>query len=124
MKFLRNFFGYFIASLVINGFWSIIVNKFGIIGGWISAFFLTGTMWFLNHYNDGLIINNEEAVFIDMALGIAFGTFFRDIFRYGIKALAGSMPTFICLSIGAVTAGIVSGIIEKNINKNKRLKLE
>lgn len=68
----------------------------------------------MNHYV-GLIENEEDAAFIDMGLGIAICIVMRDTFVHGVGALISSLPTFIYISIGATTAGIVAGLIEKDM---------
>lgn len=109
-KFVKSTFGFCLSAVVINGCWSIFTDKFGIFGGWISAFIFTGTMWFLNHYI-GLVENKEEAIFIDMGLAIGLASLFRDSIANGINALISSLPTFICMIIGGTLAGVLVGLI-------------
>lgn len=73
-------------------------------------------MWFMNHH-EGLIENEEDAAFIDMGLGVAICIVMRDTLIHGVGELISSLPTFIQISIGATTAGIVAGLIEKDMHK-------
>lgn len=127
MKFLRGMIGFCIAAILLNGLWGIFTNYFGIFGSWIAAFIITGTMWFMNHHL-GLIENEKNDAFIDMALGIGVCSLMKDTFKYGIVGLVSSMPTFVFITIGAVSAGVVAGLIEKDIvkkrNKDKNSKIE
>lgn len=111
-KFFRSTFGFCLSAIVINGFWHIFTDKFGPLGGWLSALIFTGTMWFVNHYM-GLVDNTEEAIFIDMGLAVGLSTLFRDTIVNGINALMSSMPTFIFTIIGGVMAGIVAGLAKR-----------
>lgn len=120
MKFFRGTLGFFLAAIVINSFWGVFTNILGIFGGYISAVILTGLMWFLNHYM-GLIENDEDSAFIDMALGIAISIIVRDSIIHGASSMVSSMPTFVCVTIGAVLGGCVAAVIERNMvrtNKN------
>lgn len=127
MKFLRGMVGFCIAAILINGLWGIFTNYFGVFGGWIVAFVITGTMWFMNHHL-GLIENEKNDAFIDMGLGIAICSLMRDTFKHGVVGLVSSIPTFVFIAIGAVSAGVIAGLIEKNIvkkrNKDKIAKIE
>lgn len=44
MKFLRGMLGFCISGIVISTGWSIFTNSFGIVGGWVATFVLTGSM--------------------------------------------------------------------------------
>lgn len=119
MKFFRGTLGFFLAAIVINSFWSVFTNIFGVLGGYISAFILTGSMWFLNHYI-GLIENDEDSAFIDMALGIAISIVVRDSMIHGVSSVVSSMPTFAWVTIGAVLGGCSAGVIERNLSKSNK----
>jgi hypothetical protein len=110
-KFVKSTFGFCLSAVVINGFWSIFTDKFGVLGGWISALIFTGTMWFVNHYM-GVVENTEEAIFIDMALAVGISSVFRDTIVNGSSALFNSMPTLICMIIGGILAGTLVGLIK------------
>lgn len=114
MKFLKSTLGYFLASIIINGFWGIFTNKFGVLGGYISALCLTGSAWYINHYL-GLIKHDEDSAFIDMALGVAISLVVKGYILNGINSVVSSIPTFLCVAIGAILGGYVSVLIEKSI---------
>lgn len=121
MKFLRNTLGYFLAAIIINGFWGIFTNKFGPLGGYIAAICLTGSAWYINHYL-GIIKNDEDSAFIDMALGVAVSLVVKGYLLNGIQSVINSTPTFICVAIGAVLGGYVSVVIEKAIEERNAKK--
>lgn len=110
--FLRSTLGFCAAGIVLNTAWGIFVNMFGIEGGWISALVLTGTLWYVNHYL-GIVENKGEAVFVDMGLAVGLCSLIRDSLLNGISGFISSMPTFICVLIGGVIAGILGGYLQK-----------
>ena len=122
MRFIRTIFGAFIAAIILNTSWMFFVNHFGLFGGWVAAFVLTGSLWFINHHL-GLIYNGDDAAFIDMGLGIAISTLTRDTLTNGLHTLKMSLPTLMCLAIGATLAGIAAGLIQKrqSINENNNI---
>lgn len=122
MKFLKSTFGYFLAAVIINTFWGFFTNKLGLLGGYFAAFFLTGSMWYVNHYL-GLIKHDEDSAFIDMGLGIAICLVTKGYIFNGINSLISSMPTFICIAVGAAFGGYAAVVIEKNIMKKKIVKV-
>lgn len=121
MKFLRNTFGYFLASIIINGFWGIFTNKFGVFGGYLAALCLTGTAWYINHYL-GLIKHDEDSAFIDMGLGVAICLVTKGYLLSGINSLISSIPTFLLIAIGAILGGYVSVVIENHMIEAKQKK--
>lgn len=118
VRLLKSMLGFLLAAVVSNKLWAVVINQFGIKGGWISALIITGTLWYINHYK-GLINNEEGAAFVDMALGIAIALIARDMFIHGGKAFISSIPTFVLMTIGAVAGGASAGLLEKKIAKKK-----
>lgn len=118
MKFIRGVIGFALAGIVINTLWGVFVNNFGILGGYISALILTGSMWFLNH-SIGLIQNDKDSAFVDMGLGVGICLVVRDMINNGVISITSSVPTFLCVTVGSVLGGIAAGLIEKELNKNK-----
>ena len=114
MSFFKNTFGYFLAAVIINGFWGVFINKFGNFGAYGAAFFLTGSMWYINHYI-GLIKHDKDSAFIDMGLGIAICLVTKGYIINGVNSVISSIPTFICVAIGATLGGYVAVLIEKNV---------
>ena len=121
MKFLKSTFGYFLASIIINGFWGIFTNKFGVFGGYLAALCLTGTAWYINHYL-GLIKHDEDSAFVDMGLGVAICLVTKGYMLNGINSLISSIPTFLLIAIGAISGGYVSVVIENHIIQVKQRK--
>lgn len=117
MKFFKSLLGYFISGVIINGLWNIFINNSGILGAYLAGLILTGTMWFLNHYEGGLIENEEDVVFIDMAFAVAICGLTKDWIIHGVSSIVSSMPTLGYVTIGAVLGGIMSGVLEKGIVK-------
>ncbi|MBC1482773.1 Lin0368 family putative glycerol transporter subunit [Listeria immobilis] len=123
MKFFRGTIGYCIAGMLVMSVWTPLATDYGIFGGYLAAFIIIGPMWFMNHYV-GLIENDEDAAFVDMAVGIGICGIMRDVFIQGGSELVTSLPTIGLVAIGAVLAGIVSAIIEKDMAKKKEAKQE
>lgn len=61
-KFLKSTFGFCLSAFVINGFWHIFTDKFGVLGVWLSAFIIPGTMWILNHGFEKHLIHQTGSV--------------------------------------------------------------
>lgn len=116
MKFIKSTFGYFLAAIIINACWGLFTNKFGILGGYLAAFFLTGSMWYINHYLC-LIKHEDDSAFVDMGLGIAICLFTKGYILNGINSIMSSIPTLICIAIGAMAGGYVAVVIEKSMIK-------
>lgn len=114
MKFIKSTFGYFLASIIINGFWGVFTNEFGVLGGYAAALCLTGSCWYINHYL-GLIKNDDDTAFIDMALGIGLSLVVKGYILNGVNSIVSSMPTFVCVAVGAILGGYVSVLIEKRM---------
>lgn len=119
MKFLRGVIGYCIAGMFVMSVWGPLANNYGIMGGFLAAFIIIGPLWYMNHYV-GLIENDDNAAFVDMAVGIAICGTMRDFFMNGGSALQESLPTLSLVAIGAVTGGVVSALIEKDMLKKNR----
>lgn len=121
MNFIKSTFGYFLASIIINGFWGIFTNKFGPLGGYIAAICLTGSAWYINHYL-GLIKHDEDSAFIDMGLGVAICLVTKGYILNGINSVISSIPTFLCIAFGAILGGYVSVVMERRIEERKSKK--
>ncbi|WP_409300301.1 Lin0368 family putative glycerol transporter subunit [Peribacillus sp. SCS-155] len=116
MGFLRGSIGFCIAGMLVMSVWGAFATSYGIAGGYVAAIIIIGPMWYLNHYV-GLIPNEDDAAFVDMALGIAICGTMRDVFMNGGGALQSSLPTLSLVAIGAVAAGIVGAMIQKDMAK-------
>lgn len=118
MKFFRGMIGFCIAGMIVMSVWTPLAENYGIFGGYLAAFIIIGPMWFMNHYV-GLIENDEDAAFVDMAVGIGICGIMRDVFMQGGGELVSSLPTIGLVAIGAVLAGIVAAAIEKDMAKTR-----
>lgn len=118
MKFLKSTFGYFLAAVIINGCWGFFINRFGVLGGYFAALFLTGSMWYINHHV-GLINHDKDSAFIDMGLGVAVCLVVKGYMINGGDSIISSIPTFVYVVIGAVLGGYVAVVIEKNLIEKK-----
>ncbi|WP_416246422.1 Lin0368 family putative glycerol transporter subunit [Caldibacillus debilis] len=116
MKALRSIIGYAIAGLLVMSIWSEFAGSYGILGGYLAAIIIIGPMWFMNHFL-GLIPQDDDSAWVDMALGIAVAGTMRDTFMKGGSAFVDALPTLGLVALGAIIAGITAGIIEKNMEK-------
>ncbi len=117
MKFFKSLIGFILAGVIFNKLWSIFTQNFGIFGGWIAALVLVGPLWFLNHYI-GLIANDEEHAFLDMAFGVAIANLTYEFLTKGANDFSKSIPTFLCVIIGSILGGIFSSFVEKGKRDN------
>lgn len=113
--FIKSVVGFSSAAIIINKFWSYFPERFGLIGGWLSALILTGTMWYINHYK-GMVSNKKDAAYVDMGLAIGLAIIVRDIINNGFTAAEGSIFTLIYVLIGGIIGGIAGGIFQKKYN--------
>lgn len=111
--FFRSSLGFGISAIILNTVWGIITERFGLKGGWISSFVLTGTLWYFNHYL-GMVENRKESAFIDMGLAVAICSFSRDGLKNGLDGIITSLPTLLCVITGGVIAGVIAGYIKKH----------
>ncbi|MBM5707898.1 Lin0368 family putative glycerol transporter subunit [Listeria innocua] len=123
MKFFRGMIGFCIAGMIVMSVWTPLAENYGIFGGYLAAFIIIGPMWFMNHHV-GLIENDEDAAFVDMAVGIGICGIMRDVFMRGGGELVSSLPTIGLVAIGAVLAGIVAAAIEKDMARKHEAKQE
>ncbi|OPJ65457.1 Lin0368 family putative glycerol transporter subunit [Clostridium chromiireducens] len=123
MRFLRNTFGYFLAATVINGLWGIFLDEFGLFGTYGAAFFLTGSMWCVNHYI-GLIKHDNDSAFVDMGLGVAIGLIAKNYMVNGSESLINSVPTLLYVVIGAALGGYMAVLMEKHIMEKGTIEIK
>lgn len=112
MKFFKSIIGFILAGVLFNKLWIIFTEKFGISGGWIAALVLVAPLWFLNHYI-GLIENDKEHAFLDMAFGVAVANLTYELLTKGVSNFSKSIPTFLCVIIGSILGGLFSALVEK-----------
>lgn len=118
MNFLKSTFLYTITALIVMIFWGKFVGRFGLIGSFLSACFLIGPLWYVNHFKN-FITHKKDEIFIDMGLAIAFGSFIKSFSNhessYGIIY---SIMTLIILWLGACLGVIIAIIFENILLKN------
>ncbi|GAB6099944.1 hypothetical protein JCM16358_18230 [Halanaerocella petrolearia] len=125
MKTFRAIIASCMTGVLVVSVWGKLVANYGMLGGWLAGLIIIGPMWFLNHYL-GLIANDDDAVFIDMALGIAVASASKDIFlTEDFSTVIESLPTFLLVVTGGILGGLVAGLVEKSKsqenNKNSYL---
>lgn len=119
MRFLRSTLGYMIAGMIVMSVWGWLAGSYGMLGGFVGAILIIGPMWYMNHYV-GLIQNDDDAAFVDMALGIAVTGVMRDVFSAGSNAGAvfvDTLPTLGLVVLGGIIGGVVAALIEKDMAK-------
>lgn len=116
--------GGFILAFLVSMCWGPLVEKFGPAGGWMAAGFIIGTVWLVNHglpgngilgitanakiIPSGLIVQGDNAPWVDMAWAAAIGTFANGIYNGG--KLSKSLPTLIAVILGGIVGGVILGI--------------
>jgi len=125
MKFIRSVVGFTIAGMIVMSVWGDWVGRYGNLGGWFAALAIIAPMWFLNHYI-GLIDNDADHAFVDMAWGIAWTGTLRDTWTpilkgegvgAGLDAFVSALPTIACLAAGAALAAIAINAFNKKATK-------
>ncbi len=90
--------------IMIRLVWGGLVDDFGPIGGFLSAAFVVGTVWTINHGIDvGLIY--QTGAWVDMAVAAGVGVLTADVI--GGNSLAKATPKI----LAAITGGIIAGLI-------------
>jgi hypothetical protein len=109
MKHLGTILGTAIAGMFVMSVWGALVGAYGLVGGWFAAFSIIGPMWFLNHY---VGIHNNDAAWVDMALGIGVAGTMRGVFENGIQVGIDALPTLGVVIAGGIVGGIVAQKLE------------
>lgn len=110
-RFFGTFFGQAIAGAWVFGIWPLLWQTYGVFGGWLAAFVIIGTMWYLNHYV-GLTYNPPGAAPVDMAVGIGVAGTVSSIVGDG-ASFSSSLPTLLFVAIGAILGGIVGNLLDQ-----------
>jgi hypothetical protein len=104
-KHISTFIGGAIVGSLSFGIWPEMWKSYGIMGGFLTATLVIGTMWYMNHWL-GVMENATGKLWVDqgfpiMGAGIAWGLvrFYPDAKFYHI------LPTLICCVIGGLLAG-------------------
>jgi len=105
-KYLSTFCGAAICGGFAFAIWPEMWKTYGIVGGFLAAFFVISLMWYMNHYN-GIIYNPEGKVWLDQGwcIGAAGVTWGIVRFQGNISAVFSAIPTLICCLIGGFLAG-------------------
>lgn len=97
--------GAFLFPLIIRLLWGRLVNRFGAIGGFLSAIIIVGTIWIINHGMNNHLIQQSGTGWIDMAWAAAVGIFIASV-------IAGGKIKKSLLNIcAAIIGGIIGGFI-------------
>ena len=99
------------------GVWPEMWKTYGIMGGFLTATFVIGISWYMNHWL-GVIDNPEGTLWVDQGLpifgaGVAWGIVrfwpldpAADGLAYCLGALAKIWPTLVCCVVGGALAKI------------------
>lgn len=124
MKMLKTFLGCFLTGLIVQSAWGALVKSYGLIGGWFAAFIIISPMWFLNHYL-GLIENEKDGAWIDMAAGIAIAGMARDLFKsHSITPMFKALPVLCAVIVGGIVGGYLAVIIRREMENNVKMEEE
>lgn len=120
MKHLRNTLGFLIAGVLVMSIWDGYVNPYGIAGGYAGAIIIIGPLWYLNH-KLGLIHQDPDVAFVDMALGIGIAGLARDYFlAQDFSVIVDAVPTLLYVILGGVIGGVVAAYIERDMEIDKK----
>lgn len=70
---LLTIIGSFVFTFLVLTLWGRLVNSVGLVGGYIAALMIPGTMWILNHGIKNHFIYQTGSVWIDMAWAVGIG---------------------------------------------------
>lgn len=104
-EYLLTILGSFGFTLIVILYWGKLVDKIGVMGGFMAAMFIPGTMWMINHGLDRHLIIQSGNVWIDMADSVGVGVFISSVIQGGNIKKAN---TTLC---AAVTAAVFGGFI-------------
>lgn len=113
MKYLVKIIGYMIPAMLAMSVWDILVEDWGVIGGVLAALLIIFPTWSINHYLD-LTGNLDTQAFVDQGLAIFVAGQARDAYlNGGFQVNIEAIPTILIVFVGAATAGLVTGLMEK-----------
>lgn len=118
MRQLGSFIGGAIAGMLVFGIWPQMWGTYGIFGGWVAGFFIISICWFVNHYV-GIIDNQPDAAFVDMACGVATAGTVWLMVKNGLP-LGPAIPTIMLALIGGSIGGLTAGAITKSMNEAQK----
>ena len=123
MRHLGTFIGSATVGALSFGVWPEMWKSYGIMGGFLTATFVIGICWFMNHYL-GVIENRPGTLWVDQGLpifgaGVAWG-----VVRfwpadggaaYLLGAIAKIWPTLLFCAIGGILAGVAAHFAKKSV---------
>lgn len=100
---IATFVGAAMFPFLIRMLWGRFVEKFGEIGGFLSALFIVGVMWAVNH---GFGMIHQTGAWVDMGLAAGVGLLVCSLMR-GAKWDEHTTRNVVSAIIGGILAGIV-----------------
>lgn len=118
-KHLGTVIGTAIVGALVFTVWDKLVEQYGLGAGWFAALWIIGLGWFVNHAI-GVTYNTEEAVWIDMALGIGVTGIIKGILLG--KSFAAAVPTLLWVVFGGALGGLFAFWVEESLGENYELE--
>lgn len=103
--------GGFILPFAIIQVWGRLVNRWKVVGGFLSAFLIVGPIWLMNHGITFSLIHQTGGAFVDMGLATGVG-----IFVYGLLGGKSFQKSLYLLS-AALRGGLIAGILLYLVSK-------
>ena len=111
-KHLSTFVGSAIVGALAFGIWPEMWKSYGIMGGFLTATVVIGTMWYMNHHL-GIIRNPAGTLWIDQGLPIAAaGTAWAVVRFYPNAHMSQAIPTAVCCIIGGCLGGWIAHVVQ------------
>lgn len=100
---IATFVGAAMFPFIIRMIWGRFVEKFGEIGGFLSALFIVGVMWAVNH---GIPLFHQTGAWVDMGLAAGVGLLTASLLT-GAKWDEHTTRNVICAIVGGILAGLI-----------------
>ena len=105
---MKRHLGTFIGGMVVGslsfGVWPEMWKSYGIMGGFLTATFVIGLAWFMNHYI-GVIDNPPDGLWVDQGL---------PIFGAGVSwGIVRFWPALVFCLIGGALAGVAAHVVKQ-----------
>lgn len=104
------FLGGLIFALLLQLIWDKLVEKLGILGGFLSAMLIPGSMWIINHGMNNHLIMQSNSIWIDMSWAAAIGGV--TVTKLTGKSIKESIPNIFAAIIGGILAGFIIIILK------------
>lgn len=105
MTILTTVMGGFLIGFLILWFWPIMLERFGVKGGFLAACLFIGLGWLVNHGAPWYLVIQSGAVFIDMGLAVGTASIVNGLCN------GASLKRTIPLVCSAILGGILAGFI-------------